>query len=175
MSGTAKSKEAASQVGVLFVCLGNICRSPMAQGAFLAAANEAGLHAKAASAGTASYHIGDPPDPRAILTAQSHGVDIAKLVGRQLTAADFQDFTHIFALDRANMEGIRARQPRHGTARVALLMDAVEGHAGEAVPDPYHGDLADFEAAWAQIDEAVRALVHRFQKDGADADFSRQR
>ncbi|MGB3807510.1 MAG: low molecular weight protein-tyrosine-phosphatase [Erythrobacter sp.] len=156
---------------VLFVCLGNICRSPMAEGAFRAAAEKAGLDVRVDSVGTADYHIGAPPDPRAIAAARSHGVDISGLEGRQLAASDFREFTHIFALDLANLEGIRSREPRHSTAQVAMLLDAVPGQRGEAIIDPYHGDDAGFEACWQSIDEAVEALVARFAKDGAAARF----
>ncbi|PKP86528.1 MAG: phosphotyrosine protein phosphatase [Alphaproteobacteria bacterium HGW-Alphaproteobacteria-16] len=153
---------------VLFVCLGNICRSPMAEGAFRAAAAQSGLDCHVDSAGTASYHIGDPPDPRAIAVARSNGVDIAGLTARQLKADDFYRFTHVIALDRANLEGIKAHAPRDGTATVALLLDAVNGREGEPVPDPYYGDSAAFEAAWQIITEGAQALVRRLASAGSD-------
>lgn len=148
---------------VLFVCLGNICRSPMAEGAFRAAAEEAGLDCEVGSAGTAGYHIGEPPDPRAIATALANGVDISSYSGQQLSADHFYEFTHIFALDAANLEGIKARAPRNGTAQVALLLDVVEGREGQAVKDPYYGDKSDFEAVWEEVSIAAEALVEKLQ------------
>lgn len=131
----------------------------MAEGAFRKAAAEAGLDCEVDSVGTAAYHIDSAPDPRAIATAQKHGVDIAALQGRQLMARDFDRFTHIFALDTANLAGIRAKAPREARAKVSLLMDAVPGREGQPVADPYYGDESDFEAAWEEIDVAVRHIV----------------
>lgn len=148
---------------LLFVCLGNICRSPMAEGAFRAAAEEAGLDCEVGSAGTAGYHIGEPPDPRAIATARANGVDISWYYGQQLTAEHFREFTHIFALDAANLEGIISRAPRDATAEVALLLDLVEGREGEAVKDPYYGDASDFDAVWEDVTVAVKALVRKLR------------
>jgi protein-tyrosine phosphatase len=147
--------------GVLFVCLGNICRSPMAEGLFRAAAQERGLLCHIDSAGTASYHTGSQPDPRAIAVAARYGIDIAAQAARQIERDDFYRFTHIIALDRANLEGVRAKAPRDGTARLAMLMDAVEGRRGEPVADPYYGDTAAFETAWQVIGEGTRAWADR--------------
>ncbi len=143
----------------------------MAEGAFRKVAVSAGLDCLADSVGTASYHIGEPPDPRAIATARANGVDIAAARGRQLEIADFERFGHIFALDTANLAGIRVRKPRGSQARVSLLMDAVPGRAGEAVKDPYYGDESDFQAAWADISLAVERVVECLRAEGVDARF----
>ena len=131
----------------------------MAEGALREAARKAGIDIIVDSVGTADYHIGEAPDPRAIATAQLHGVDISEASGRQLTEDDFDRFEYIFAMDKANMAGIQARTPRHSTAHVSLLLDLVDGRRGEPVPDPYHGDEDDFEKCWQMIDEAVDVLV----------------
>lgn len=168
------TKAPENKLSVLFVCLGNICRSPMAEGAFREAAAKAGLDAhldmRIDSAGTADYHIGSPPDPRAIAAARAKGVDISGAQGRQLTASDFHEFTHIFALDTANLVGVRAREPRHGTAAVAMLLDAV-GRGGEPVPDPYYGDDEGFAECWEVVSEACDAMVERFLAEGNAARF----
>ena len=149
-------------LSVLFVCLGNICRSPMAEGAFRAAALREGLEVRTDSVGTAGYHIGEPPDPRAIAIAARHGVDIASLRGRQLDEQDFANFTHIIALDTANMAGIKAREPRGSAAQLSLLLD-VHGSAGASVADPYYGEESDFEECWGQVELATKQLVNRLK------------
>ncbi|RDC59676.1 Protein-tyrosine-phosphatase [Alteripontixanthobacter maritimus] len=144
---------------VLFVCLGNICRSPMAHGAFRTAAAEAGLEVEIDSAGTGDYHIGKEPDGRAIAAAARNGSAIEDLRARQVTAQDFLDFTHIFAFDAQNLADLEAIRPADATARLALLMDMVPGREGHAVADPYHGDSSDFDLAWADVNAAAKTLV----------------
>jgi protein-tyrosine phosphatase len=155
------------RTSVLFVCLGNICRSPMAEGAFRVAAQARGLAARVDSAGTASYHLGHEPDPRAIMAARHHGIDIAGQSARQIERDDFYSFTHIIAMDRANLEALRAKAPRGATARLAMLLDAVEGRRGEPVADPYYGDNAAFEAAWRVISRGVEAWVEKLLRETA--------
>jgi protein-tyrosine phosphatase len=139
----------------------------MAEGAFREGARANGLACLVDSAGTASYHVGSPPDSRAIAVAARHGIDIARQAARQIERDDFYRFHHIVALDRANLEGVRSRAPRDGTARLSMLMDAVEGRAGEGVADPYYGDDAAFEAAWDAIRIGVAAWLERLQREAA--------
>lgn len=153
--------------GVLFVCLGNICRSPMAEGAFRELVRESGLSCHVDSAGTASFHLGSAPDPRAIAVAARHGIDISCQSARQIEREDFFRFTHIVALDRANLETIRARAPRNGTAQLTMLLDAVEGRKGQPVADPYYGDEAAFETAWSTIREGVEGWHNRIAREAA--------
>lgn len=152
---------APSQLAVLFVCLGNICRSPMAEGALRAAMERLGVDIMIDSAGTAAYHVGSPPDPRAIAAAKIGGVNIAGQFARQIEAADFHRFTHVVALDKANLEGIRSHQPRNGTAQIGLLLDWLPGYEGQGVADPYYGGEAEFAAAWSLITRATQALCRQ--------------
>jgi protein-tyrosine phosphatase len=151
---------------VLFVCLGNICRSPLAEAAFRRAASEAGLEIEIDSAGTGDWHVGRPPDLRAQATARAHGVEIGHYRARQIGEADYHRFTHIFALDEQNLADIRSRRPDGGQAAIALLLDLVEGREGEAVADPYFGDEAGFLVTWADVTAAADALVARLRRDG---------
>ncbi|WP_435417785.1 low molecular weight protein-tyrosine-phosphatase [Parerythrobacter aurantius] len=146
---------------VLFVCLGNICRSPLAEAAFRKAAEEAGLDAEADSAGTAAYHVGEPPDPRSIATAARYGIDIAHYRGRQIEPADFERFTHILALDHSNLANIRRIAPDGHSAHVALVMDMVPVREGAAVADPYYEGEEQFEYTWEDVWRAAQALVTR--------------
>lgn len=148
-----------TEPAVLFVCLGNICRSPLAEAAFRAEAQRAGLAVTADSAGTADYHVGEPPDPRAIRIARAMGIDISSYRGRQASAADFHSFTHIFALDHANLVNLRRIAPTSHSARLSLLLDLVPGREGQAVADPYYGDEDGFLITWDEVSEAARALV----------------
>lgn len=133
----------------------------MAEGAFLAATKRYKIDCLADSAGTADYHIGSAPDPRAIATAASHGIAIADQVARQIEPEDFRRFSYIVALDKANLAGIKARCPRDARAEVTLLLDWLDGYQGQGVPDPYHGDDADFLAAWRLIERATDAMASR--------------
>ncbi|MBD3728091.1 MAG: low molecular weight phosphotyrosine protein phosphatase [Sphingomonadales bacterium] len=143
----------------LFVCLGNICRSPMAEGAMRQAAAAAGIELHIDSAGTAAYHVGEPPDPRAIRAAAANGADIAGLRARQAVAEDFARFTHIFALDHQNLAALERLAPAGSGAQLALLLDAVPGREGEAVVDPYYGGAEGFAATWADVSTAAARLV----------------
>lgn len=148
---------------VLFVCLGNICRSPMAEGAMRVAAREAGLQLEIDSAGTGGWHVGNPPDSRAIATARGFGVDISGLRARQVSQKDFTHFTHIFALDAQNLADLQRMAPADGNAEVGLLLDMVPGREGEAVADPYYGDDDGFEITWSDVSSAAQALVARLK------------
>lgn len=136
----------ASPPALLFVCLGNICRSPLAEAAFRHRAAEAGLAALADSAGTGDWHVGEPPDPRAIAEARRHGLDISTCRGRQVSAADFSRFTHILALDARNLADLTRLAPAGARARLSLLLDHVPDMAGQPVADPYWGTAKDLRA-----------------------------
>ncbi|HEV2080293.1 MAG TPA: low molecular weight protein-tyrosine-phosphatase [Allosphingosinicella sp.] len=144
---------------VLFVCLGNICRSPLAEAAFRAEAERLGLEVLVDSAGTADWHVGRPPYPRAIAVAKKNGVDISHLRARQVTPDDFHRFDHIVALDAQNLADLRSLQPAGGKATLSLLLDHVDGRGGHAVVDPYHGDAGHFDTAWADVTEGAKGLA----------------
>jgi protein-tyrosine phosphatase len=144
---------------ILFVCLGNICRSPLAEGAMRAAARQAGLELVIDSAGTGDWHVGNPPDRRAQAVARAHGEDVSMLRARQVDEADFRRFDLILALDRSNLSALRAIEPDDGIARLALLMDMVPGREGEDVHDPYHGPDAGFEETWLNVSMAAAAIA----------------
>jgi protein-tyrosine phosphatase len=154
-----------SQPSVLFVCLGNICRSPLAEAALRAEAVAAGLALTIDSAGTGGWHAGQPPDSRAIAEAARHGIDISGYRARQVRPEDFQRFGQIFALDQQNLRDLRRIAPSalmgRSTARVSLLMDLVPGREGTAVIDPYGGSDEDFAETWSDVREAARRLVAR--------------
>lgn len=151
---------------VLFVCLGNICRSPLAEGALRAAAARAGLAIEIDSAGTGNWHVGEPPDRRAQAAARRHGTDISGLRARQVRIEDFHRFDHVLALDRQNLADLSAIAPADGTAELRLLMDYVAGREGSSVADPYYGDDSDFDETWADVSAAADALVARIGRGG---------
>ncbi|GAB4576158.1 MAG: low molecular weight protein-tyrosine-phosphatase [Rhodothalassiaceae bacterium] len=144
---------------ILFVCMGNICRSPMAEGICRHLAQESGLGIEADSAGTGGWHVGAPPDPRAVRAARAHGIDISDLRARQFSAEDCQDFDHIVAMDRDNLAHVeRLHVATGGRARLSLLLD----HAAipiDEVPDPYSGDEAGFQRCFDLIWRGVEGLM----------------
>jgi protein-tyrosine phosphatase len=151
---------------VLFVCLGNICRSPLAEAAFRIEAERLGIDAEADSAGTGAWHVGEPPDRRAQAVAAGHGADIRNLRARQVAQGDFERFDHIVALDRENLAYLQSLRPEGGRARLSLLLDHVPGREGEAVADPYPGGAAHFETAWQDVTEGARALARAIGEQG---------
>ena len=157
-------------VAVLFVCLGNICRSPLAEAALRAEAGRLGLEVEVDSAGTGDWHVGHPPDPRALAVARRNGVDIGHLRARRVDSGDFHRFDHIVALDRTNLADLRAIRPEGARARLSLLLDHVPGREGEAVADPYHGGDAHFDITWRDVTEGAAALARtlRVAADGRE-------
>lgn len=151
---------------VLFVCLGNICRSPLAEAAYRHALAGAGLAAQADSAGTGDWHVGHPPDPRAIAVAAGSGIDISHYCARQVRAEDFHRFGHIVALDRNNLGDLARIAPAGATARLSLLLDWAPGREGHGVADPYYGDEAGFAVAWQEVSMGARGLLSALTAQG---------
>ncbi len=149
------------RASVLFVCLGNICRSPLAEAALRSEAERLGLGVEVDSAGTGDWHVGRPPDARAIDVARKNGIDISHLRARQVTAADFQRFDHIVALDAQNLASLRRMQPPNARAEVSLLLDHVPGREGAPVADPYYGAAEHFDLTWADVTAGAKALARR--------------
>ncbi|MEO8366308.1 MAG: low molecular weight protein-tyrosine-phosphatase [Pseudoxanthomonas sp.] len=148
---------------LLVVCLGNICRSPMAEGALSAriAASSLAGRVQIDSAGTGGWHAGQPPDPRAIACALGHGVDISMLRARQLRKQDYSEFDWLLCADRENLRDVTAQAPATARHKVALLMQWAGIQGGDAIPDPYTGGHAEFEHTWRLVDSAAQAVVAR--------------
>ena len=154
-----KGSFVSAKPSVLFVCLGNICRSPLAEAAFRAEAQRLGLDVEIDSAGIGDWHEGEPPDPRARATAKRHGIDIDSYRARQVRQDDFTRFDLILGLDRENLSELKNLFPRDATAKLGLLLDHVPGSEGKAVPDPYYGGTREFELVWSEVSRAARALA----------------
>jgi len=145
---------------ILFVCMGNICRSPTAEGMLRQRLVEAGLDARVAvdSCGTGDWHIGKPPDPRALQAAADRGIDLGGLRGRQLTVEDFMRFDEILVMDADNLERALALRPVGSKARVSRLL-SYAGQPDADVPDPYFGGEAGFQQVLDQLELAVEGLA----------------
>ncbi len=146
---------------VLFVCLGNICRSPLAEAALRKVAAEASLPVTVDSAGTAAYHVGSAPDPRSIAEARRHGIDISHLRGRQIEQTDFNRFDWIIGMDRSNMRNILHVRPTCSTAQIVMLMDLVIGREGTEVTDPWYGGKDNFVDTWNDVIIGAKTLTQR--------------
>jgi protein-tyrosine phosphatase len=146
---------------VLFVCTGNICRSPTAEGALRRAAEAAGLGGaiEIDSAGTHGYHIGEPPDPRSVRHAERRGIDISSLRARRVREADFDAFDLILAMDHGHLNHLRAMRREQHTAEVRLFLDFHPQQRHRDVPDPYYGEAPDFELVLDLVEEASQGLI----------------
>ncbi len=153
-----KNKE---NVSVLFICMGNICRSPTAEAVFRHYVENAGLsnHILIDSAGTHDYHIGDPPDSRAQRTAQQRGYDMGKLRGRQVEAGDFRRFDYVLAMDKANLAILQRITPPDSETRARLFLEYARHHAEREVPDPYYGGADGFERVLDMVEDAAQGLL----------------
>lgn len=147
---------------VLFVCLGNICRSPLAEGIFRDIARKRDLldRLQIDSAGTGAWHIGNPPDPRSIKIASQHGIDLSQQKARQLSEADFSRFEFIFAMDRDNLRHLSAHKPAESSATLSLFLEYA-GLGQEDVPDPYYGGGDGFQRVYRMIDAASSRILDR--------------
>jgi protein-tyrosine phosphatase len=146
---------------VLFVCLGNICRSPTAEGVFRAAAERAGIAkmVHADSAGIGDWHIGLPPDPRAINAAKRRGYDLSAIRGRQVEVADFTRFGWILAMDASNLEALEEMRPAEFEGRLGLLLDFAPDLGLRDIPDPYFGGPEGFDRVLDLVEPAMNGLI----------------
>jgi protein-tyrosine phosphatase len=149
---------------ILMVCLGNICRSPLAEGILQQKINTLGLDWEVDSVGTGAYHVGEKPDSRAITTAKRHNIDISGQRARQFTVADFTDFDLIFVMDAANFHNVlKLTDKEEDKQKVELLMNLVTPGKNTQVPDPYYGNDG-FDLVYEMLDEACEALVGKYVK-----------
>ena len=149
------------QVKVLFVCMGNICRSPTAEGVFKRHVAEAGLEGRVLSdsAGTHDYHVGDPPDPRAQRAAAGRGYDLSALRGRQVGRGDFAEFDYVLAMDEANLLVLTRQCPPQHAHKVRLFLEFGPDPGSREVPDPYYGGAQGFERVLDLVEHASRGLL----------------
>lgn len=146
---------------ILFVCLGNICRSPTAKAVFDFKLARAGLSIHTDSAGTIGYHQGSPPDPRAISAARDWGLDISTERARIVQIEDFTAFDRIYVMDRSNLEDLRQRMPGGATAQVELLMSLAPDYGLDEVPDPYYGGEEGFRQVIDMLETAADRLIEK--------------
>ncbi|MFO7858205.1 MAG: low molecular weight protein-tyrosine-phosphatase [Ectothiorhodospiraceae bacterium] len=151
---------------VLFVCTGNICRSPTAEGVFRQRLQELGLHDRVEtdSVGTHGFHVGSAPDRRSQAAARQRGIDISDLRARQFTLSDFAYFDYILAMDQDNLDILLAEAPAEHRAKVHLFMDFARDPAVREVPDPYYGGDQGFERVFELIENATTGLIGHLQK-----------
>lgn len=156
---------------VLFVCMGNICRSPTAEGVFRKRVEEAGLaHAvHIDSAGTHAYHIGEPPDRRSQVHAARRGYDLSTLSARKVAAEDFVRFDHVLAMDHDNLALLRTACPPQYRHKLGLFMQYAKKSGSDVVPDPYYGNGAGFDLVLDYVEDASQGLIEALREN-----FSKQ-
>ena len=146
---------------VLFVCMGNICRSPTAEGVFRKLHGELAPHLDLHidSAGTHAFHVGDPPDARSQAAARVRGVDISRHRGRQVEAEDFRRFDYVLAMDITNLKRLHALRPRDAHGELRLLLEYASDVSSKEVPDPYYGGAGGFEEVLDLVEAGGRGLL----------------
>lgn len=155
-------------IRVLFVCLGNICRSPTAHGIFEAQVNNAGCQERIEvdSCGTGGWHVGSPPDARAMAEAAERGYDLSHLRARQLRDSDFLEFDYIVAMDNDNLNDLRRQQPENSNAKLVLFLDYGSAYEYDEVPDPYYGGIDGFAQVLDLVEDASAGLLRTLTDAG---------
>ena len=148
---------------ILFVCLGNICRSPLAEGIMLYLRSKHNLELEIDSAGTANYHVGEAPDKRTIVNAKKNGIDLSNLRARQFTASDFDYFDKIYVMDKANLKNVSALAKHESHWKKVELFLNNGNHQNQEVPDPYYGTEKNFEEVFQLLYKACEELVKDFR------------
>ncbi|MFT6719094.1 MAG: protein-tyrosine phosphatase [Sphingobacteriales bacterium] len=149
---------------VLMVCLGNICRSPLAEGILRNKVEAAGLAWEIDSCGTAGFHVGNPPDPRSIEVAYKYGIYISNIACRQFHENDFQEFDLILSMDFSNQKDIKGLgKNRDELGKVRMIMDFAFPGKGVSVPDPYYGGAEGFETVYSMLDTACDAIIQKYR------------
>ena len=152
-------------IKVLFVCMGNLCRSPTAEGVFKHFVEQAGLAGLVTSdsAGTHDYHVGDPPDARAQKAAARRGYDLSTLRGRQVSRHDFSEFDYVLAMDEANLRLLKRLCPQEHARKLKLFMEFRTDLSVREVPDPYYGGADGFDRVLDLVEQASRGLLEHLR------------
>lgn len=160
-------KGGGEKVSVLFVCMGNICRSPTAEAVFRHYVENAGLSDVILidSAGTHDFHIGHAPDVRSQQAANQRGYDMSALRGRQVESADFEHFDYLLAMDKANLSILQYLAPRACKKRISLFLEFAERRVESEVPDPYYGGARGFEEVLDLVEDAAQGLLRHIRQN----------
>ena len=155
-----------AKISVLFVCTGNICRSPTAEGVFRHCVEKAGVVARITSdsAGTHDYHVGEPPDPRTQAAARRRGYELGALRARRVRREDFEVFDYVLAMDEANLRQLERLCPREHAHKLKLFLDFAGGMPRE-VPDPYYGGPDGFERVLDLVEKAAQGLLRHLDRN----------
>ena len=153
-------------LNVLFVCMGNICRSPTAHGVFQKMIEDDGLADRIGvdSAGTYAYHVGKKPDSRAISTAKKRGYELSKLRARKISDDDFENFDYILAMDEENLNDLTAQSDEDYSDKIKLLLEYSNSASSLEVPDPYYGGMQGFEIVLDLVEDASRSLLEHIKE-----------
>ncbi len=156
-----------SKISVLFVCMGNICRSPTAEGVFRKVVSDAELHDDilVASAGTHAYHVNEPPDRRARAAAESRGFPLDNIRARCVSSDDYERFEYILAMDEDNLLALKEGAPEQYRHKVRLFLEFAESRREMEVPDPYYGGAAGFERVLDLVEEASQGLLETLRRE----------
>jgi protein-tyrosine phosphatase len=151
---------------ILFVCMGNICRSPTAEGVTRRVLKDTGMDGavEVDSAGTHAYHVGEAPDPRAQRAAKRRGIDLGRLRARRVEAEDFEAFDLILAMDQDNLEHLRSMSPLHHQGKLELFMRYARRYDAEEVPDPYYGGEKGFDLVLDMVEDAAQGLLEALRR-----------